>query len=125
MLEKGIKGTNTVKVTDDMTAIAVGSGGLPVFATPAMIALMERTAYESVIDKLDEGQGLVGISMDVEHKAAVGVGREVTCETVLKEIDGRKLEFDVKVYDDEGIIGEGEHERYIIDVERFMGKVRI
>ena len=86
-MEAGITGTQTITVTEDKTAQAMGSGTLPVFATPAMIALMENTAYKSVADELEEGAGTVGTLMNVKHVAATPVGMEVTCETKLVEVD--------------------------------------
>ena len=113
-MEAGITGTQTITVTEEKTAQAMGSGTLPVFATPAMIALMENTAYKSVADELEEGAGTVGTLMNVKHVAATPVGMEVTCETKLVEVDRKRLVFEV--------IGEGTHERFIIDNERFLAK---
>ena len=121
-MEAGITGTQTITVTEDKTAQAKGSGTLPVFATPAMIALMENTAYKSVADELEEGAGTVGTLMNVKHVAATPVGMEVTCETKLIEVDRKRLVFEVKAYDAAGVIGEGTHERFIIDNERFLAK---
>ena len=121
-MEAGITGTQTITVTEEKTAKAMGSGTLPVFATPAMIALMENTAYKSVADELEEGAGTVGTLMNVKHVAATPVGMEVTCETKLVEVDRKRLVFEVKAYDAAGVIGEGTHERFIIDNERFLAK---
>ncbi len=121
-MEAGITGTQTITVTEDKTAQAMGSGTLLVFATPAMIALMENTAYKSVADELEEGAGTVGTLMNVKHVAATPVGMEVTCETKLVEVDRKRLVFEVKAYDAAGVIGEGTHERFIIDNERFLAK---
>ncbi|MCR5371637.1 MAG: thioesterase family protein [Clostridium sp.] len=121
-METGIRGMRTVTVTEDMTAKAVGSGELPVFATPAMIALIEETCWRSVADRLAEGEGTVGIKLEVSHLAASPVGMTVRCESELAEIDGRKLTFCVEVSDDRGKIGEGTHERFIVGNERFLKK---
>lgn len=121
-METGITGKQTITVTEENTAAAMGSGGIFVFATPAMIALMENTASKSVADVLEEGQGTVGISVDVKHTAATPIGMEVTCETKLVEVDRKRLVFEVKAYDAAGVIGEGVHERFIIDNEKFMAK---
>ena len=121
-MEAGITGTQTITVTEDKTALAMGSGTLPVIATPAMSALMENTAYKSVADELEEGAGTVGTLMNVKHVAATPVGMEVTCETKLVEVDRKRLVFEVKAYDAAGVIGEGTHERFIIDNERFLAK---
>ena len=119
-MEAGITGKQTITVTEEKTAQAMGSGTLPVFATPAMIALMENTASKSVEAKLDEGAGTVGTLINVKHVAPVGM--EVTCETKLVEVDRKRLVFEVKAYDAAGVIGEGTHERFIIDNERFLAK---
>ena len=122
MLTIGIKGTQSVTVSNDNTAAAMGSGTLAVFATPAMIALMEKTAYISVQDALDEGMGSVGTLLNVKHLAATPVGMQVTCESELVEIDNRRLVFSVKAYDEIGLIGEGTHERFIVQNEKFLAK---
>ena len=121
-METGIRGMRTVTVTEDMTAKAMGSGELPVFATPAMIALIEETCWRSVADRLAEGEGTVGIKLEVSHLAATPVGMTVRCESELAEIDGRKLTFCVEVSDDRGKVGEGTHERFIVGNERFLKK---
>ena len=122
MLKEGIKGTNEIIVTKELSAQNVGSGLLPVYATPSMIALMENTAFESVAQYLDEGCGTVGTSLNVKHVAATPIGMKVTCETELVKVDGRALTFEVKAYDECGLIGEGVHERFIITEEKFLSK---
>ena len=122
MLKEGVKGTQEIMVTEENTAKVMGSGALDVFATPAMIALMEKTAWESVQPYLEEGSGTVGTLMNVKHVAATPVGMEVTCETKLIEVERKRLVFGVKAYDAAGVIGEGTHERFIIDNERFLAK---
>ncbi len=122
MINVGIKGKKEIVVTEELSAKSMGSGTLDVFATPAMIALMERTAWESVAPDLEEGQGTVGTMMNVKHVSATPLGMKVTCETELMEINGRALTFSVKAYDEAGLIGEGTHERFIIDCERFQAK---
>lgn len=122
MLEAGIRGTQEMIVTEDKTAKAYGSGTLEVFATPAMIAFMENTAYKSVAQYLGEGSGTVGTQLNVKHMAATPVGMKVTCETELTKIEGRALTFAVKAYDECGLIGEGTHERFIILEEKFQAK---
>lgn len=122
MLETGIKGKKELMVTIENTAKVVGSGTLDVFATPAMIALMEETAWTSVQNELEEGSGTVGTAMNVKHVSATPVGMNVTCETELVKVDGRALTFSVKAYDEAGLIGEGEHERFIVYNEKFQSK---
>ena len=122
MLQLGIKGKQELLVTDKDTAKAVGSGGLNVFATPVMIALAEKTALQSILAYLSEGESTVGTKLDISHIAATPVGMEVSCETELIEIDRRKLVFSVNVYDEVEKIGEGIHERFIVNDEKFMTK---
>ena len=119
-MEVGICGKQTITVTEAMTAKAMGSGELPVYATPSMIALMENTAYTSVAGELEEGQGTVGTLMNVKHLAA----SPVTCETKLIEVDRKRLVFEVKAFDKGGCIGEGIHERFIIANEKFLNKAQ-
>lgn len=122
MLKAGIIKEITEKVTDKNTAKTMKSGELNVYATPAMIALMEQAAYTSVADELEEGQGSVGTLMNVKHISATPVGMEVTAKSELVEIDGRRLVFRVEAFDERGKIGEGEHERFIVDNVKFQQK---
>lgn len=124
MLEFQTKGREEMKVTQQDTAIAVKSGDLPVFATPVMIALMEQTACGSVRPFLEEGTGTVGVLMNVRHVSATPVGMKVVCESTLIKIDGRILEFEVKAFDEEGLIGEGIHQRAIVRNASFLAKVQ-
>ncbi|MGC2874096.1 thioesterase family protein [Ihubacter sp. rT4E-8] len=122
MLEVGVKGRQEIVVTEENTAKTLGSGLLDVFATPAMIALMEGTAWKSVADQLAEGEGTVGTHLDVAHLSATPLGMRVYCESELVEVDGRKLVFKVAAYDEAGLIGEGLHERFIVKNEKFQAK---
>ncbi len=122
MLEKGIKGFDELVVNESNTAEALGSGSLAVLATPSMIALMEKTARLSVDPFLEEGQSTVGTLVNVKHLSATPVGMKVTCNTELVEIDRRRLVFHVECSDEKGLIGEGDHERFVIDAEKFMSK---
>lgn len=122
MLKAGIIKEITEKVTDKNTAKTMKSGELNVYATPAMIALMEQAAYTSVADELEEGQGSVGTLMNVKHISATPVGMEVIAKSELVEIDGRRLVFQVEAFDERGKIGEGEHERFIVDNVKFQQK---
>lgn len=122
MLETGILGERTITVTEELSAKNMKSGELMVYATPAMIALMEETAYKSVSEYLEEGQGTVGISMNVKHTAATPVGMQVTCKTQLTQVDGRRLVFQVSASDESGEIGTGIHERFIVTNESFQNK---
>lgn len=121
-LKPGIRNIGEMTVTEDLCANAWGSGGLQVYATPAMIALMENTAWASVEPCMEEGRSTVGTKLDVSHLSASPVGAHITCESELLEIDGRRLVFRVSASDDAGPIGEGQHERFIINVEKFMAR---
>ena len=121
-LKVGIKGIKGETVTRELTAEAVKSGGLPVYATPAMIALMEQAAWSGVEEYMDAGCSTVGTLMNVKHLSASPVGARVRAEAELVEIDRRRLVFKVAAYDDKGLIGEGMHERFIIDIDKFMSK---
>lgn len=123
MVEIGIKGKQTKMVDETNTAQVYGSGDIAVFATPAMIGLMEYTASQSVAPYLEEGQSTVGTLVNVKHLAATPVGLEVICESELTRVDRRRLVFNVKAYDEKGtLIGEGVHERFIIDKDKFLKK---
>ena len=122
MLEAGIKGRQEVMVEEGNCASAVGSGLLKVFATPAMIALMEKTAWMSVAPELGEGEGTVGTLLNVTHDAPTPIGMKVWCESTLEEVDGRWLVFCVEAFDEKGRIGGGRHERFIIGNEKFQAK---
>lgn len=124
MLEIGLKGRQSEIVTNEKTAAVMGSGNLPVYATPAMIALMEKTAMLSVADELEEGQATVGTRLEIDHLAACGIGTDVSCESKLIEIDRKRLVFSVTAYNGETVIGKGKHERFIIDTEKFMSKIK-
>lgn len=122
MLQTGIKYELALTVTKDKCAGALGSGELDVFATPAMIALMEECCWRSVAPELLPGEGTVGTALNVRHLAATPLGLRVRCESELTLVDRRRLVFALKVYDDFGLVGEGTHERFIIQVEKFMKK---
>lgn len=119
-MKTGDKYTLNYTVTDKDTAEHLGSGGLPVYATPAMICLMEKTAYESAAA---DGHQTVGTKVEISHLRACKAGTDLTSMAELLEIEGRRLVFKVSVSDSAGILGEGLHERFIIDPERFMNKL--
>jgi fluoroacetyl-CoA thioesterase len=123
LLKVGLKGSREIIVTTDKTATAFGSGTVDVFATPAMIALMEQTALETVASFLPDGHVTVGTEVHVNHLRATKLGKTVKCDAVLLSIEDRKLTFEVKAFDDTGIIGSGTHTRYIVDKQRFMSKL--
>ena len=124
MIQKGIKGRREQTVTPEMSAARVGSGLVEVFATPMMVALIEQTCLESVLPHLEAGQGTVGTLVNVSHVAATPIGMRVWCESELVEVDRRRLVYSVKAYDECGLIGEGTHERLIIDTSKLLEKVK-
>lgn len=121
-ITQGTKHSVTEKVTGKNTAIALGSGSMDVYATPAMTCLMERAATEAVEPLLSPGWTTVGISLNVQHKAATPVGMEVRAEAQVQSVDGRKIVFAVNAYDEHGEIGSGVHERFAVLKEKFMAK---
>ncbi len=120
MLTVGIKGSRCLTVDNTNTACALSSGALPVFATPAMAALMEATAAKSVAPLLEDGMTSVGTRLELSHISADPTGVTVICESELTEVDGRRLVFKITVRDRKGIVGECVHERYIVNIESFM-----
>ena len=112
---------HTVSALD--TASHWGSGGLPVFSTPALVGLMESAAVIALRDHLPPGQSSVGGHIDVHHLAATPVGVEVRARAELMAIDGRKMVFKVQAWDEHELIGEADHDRFLIDETRFMAKV--
>lgn len=122
MIESGLRGIEEIVVEEGHSASALGSGSLAVFGTPAMIALMEKTAWKSVQPYLEEGQGTVGISLEIRHLSATPLGMKVKCESELLEVDGKKLLFYVRAFDQAGLIGEGKHERFIVSNDKFQKK---
>lgn len=122
MLQIGIKGHQEITVTNELTAKSVGSGVMDVFATPAMLALMEKTAFTSVLEHLNEGCGSVGTKVEIEHIASSPVGMKITCDSELVAIEGRKLIFKLEAYDSKGLIGKGTHERFLVENVKFQEK---
>lgn len=123
-IEVGLKGRVETVVTQENTAMAIGSGLVPVFATPHMIALMENAAYTSLLPHLSEEEGSVGTHLNVAHSAATPVGMKVWAESVVTAVDGKKITFEVHAYDERGEIGSGTHERFIIKSEKFLAKAQ-
>lgn len=124
MLKKGLSGQGRTVVDETNTAARMGSGDLPVFATPAMVALMEQAALQAVAASLPAGSTTVGAEMNVSHIKPSGLGAEINATAVLTEVDGRKLTFNVGARDADGMIGEGVHVRFVVDREKFMSKVK-
>jgi len=122
-LQIGLSAEEAWIVTEEMTASAWGSGSVQVFSTPAMIALMESTAVAAIDKILPDGFATVGIQIDVRHLAATPVGEEVRAEAEVIDMVGKRVTFSLRAWDDQDVIGEGTHTRYIIDVEKFMERV--
>lgn len=122
-LAAGLSASSATVVVSENTAAAMGSGDLAVFATPAMIALMENAAMRAVADALPDGATTVGAEMNVTHIKPSGLGMEITAMAELAEVDGRKLTFHVEARDASGMIGEGTHVRYVVDRARFLMKI--
>ncbi|MBQ6293139.1 MAG: thioesterase family protein [Lachnospiraceae bacterium] len=118
----GMKGTYAVDVTIENTASRVRSGGVPTFSTPSMVAGMECCCSNSMLPYLDEGQGSVGIRIEVKHMASTPIGMHVRFESEVIERDRRRLVFSVKAFDEIEQVGEGIHERFVIDTDKFLGK---
>lgn len=122
-LVPGITGEARTTVTDTNTAAAVGSGGIAVFSTPMMIALMEQAAMLAAQPHLAEGESTVGTLVNIQHTAATPVGMQVRAEARLEAVEGRRLVFSVTAYDEREQIGTGTHERFVIGMDRFMSRV--
>ena len=116
----GLTGKAEISVDINNTAKAMGSGDLEVFATPAMIALMEKAATLAVSECIPEGSSTVGTMINVKHIAATPVGMKISAQATLTEVDGKRLFFIVEAFDGKDKIGEGQHERFIINVDKFM-----
>lgn len=121
-VKTGLKKEISDSVTEKNTAIAMKSGALPVYATPAMMALMEQAAAELVQEYLPEGWTSVGIAMVVAHTSASPVGMKVRAEAKITAVDGRKISYEVAAFDQSGEIGRGTHERFAVNEEKFMKK---
>ena len=119
-MESNIIGRREIVVTDELTAAAVDASLPSVFSTPQLISLIEMTAAKSVESMLEPGQTTVGTEINIKHMAATPVGMKISCETVLREREKNRLEFDVRAYDDKELVAEGTHQRFIIKKEKFM-----
>ena len=118
----GCKGHAETIVTQALTAKAVGSGALEVYATPHMAALMEQAARTSIQPELEEGQGSVGISLSLSHDSATPMGMKVWAESIVTAVEGRKITFSITAYDEAGVIGTATHQRMVIDNDKFFAR---
>jgi predicted thioesterase len=123
-INKGIKNKCTKVVSENDTAAVFGSGLVKVFATPALVALMENTAFKSVEDILPEEFSTVGLEINVKHKKASLPGQKVTCKSVVSKVDGKKIFFKISAFDEQGEIGTATHIRYIIEVKKFIDNLK-
>ena len=121
-LTVGLTNEKSVAVSIENTAVAMGSGTLRVFATPALIALCEGCCAESVEDLLGEGITSVGVKVEIEHLAASPIGASILCKCKLVAVDGRRLDFEAEVYDNKQLIGKGKHTRFTVNAEKFVEK---
>jgi fluoroacetyl-CoA thioesterase len=120
----GMKGRAETVVIQENTAAAVGSGLVPVFATPYMVALMENAAVNAVQPAMEENQGTVGTVLNITHDAATPIGMKVWAEAEVTAVEGRKITLSVQAFDECGPIGSGVHERFVITVDRFLAKAQ-
>lgn len=122
-LKIGMMGEASTLVVHENTAASVGAGGVEVFGTPMMVALMENAAWGAVSRDLDKGDVTVGTLVNVSHLAATPLGQQVRAIAELIEIDGRRLVFRIEAHDEKRKIGEGQHERYVVNLERFLKRL--
>ncbi len=123
MIETGKTYTQEITVEPKDTAVVYGSGKLPVFATPAMVGLMENTAIRCLEGCLETDQDTVGIEINTQHTKATAVGQKVGCKATITEVDGRRIRFEITAWDDKGQIGYAIHDRFVINPEKFMSKL--
>ena len=123
MIEIGLKHTSEITVTEAVTAIKMGSGDMPVLATPAMMALMENAVMLAVASELPEGSTTVGGHIESSHLKPSKIGDKVSATAEVIKVDGKKIEFKVSAYSGDTLLGEGTHLRFIVDKERFMSKL--
>ena len=123
MLEKGLQFTSHETVRKENFAKTLGSGDLEVFATPALVALLENAAMYAVANELPTGSTTVGAMINVTHTKPSAPGETITACATLLEVDGRKLTFSLTASDTHGVIGEGTHIRYIVDRAKFLAKL--
>ena len=121
-IKPGMKHEVTDRVTEAKTVKVMGSGSLPVYATPAMCCLMEKAAAELATSLLPQGYTSVGGSLNILHKAPTLLRGRIRAEAIVESVEGAKITYRVAAYDEAGLIGEGRHERFVVNEEKFMGK---
>lgn len=123
MLQEGLRHTSQLTVDETVTAIAMGSGDMPVLATPVMMALMENAAMLAVADHLPEGSTTVGGHISSSHLKPSKLGDTITATATVTRVDGKRIEFKVEAYCGDTLLGEGTHLRFIVDKEKFMSRL--
>lgn len=122
LIEIGMKGQAETLCEREDTALEVGSGSLLVYATPCMAAIMEAAACEAIAKGLSDAETSVGIELNIKHLSATPVGLEVRAEAEVTAVDGKIISFDLKAYDEAGLIGEGTHKRAVVNSQKFLDK---
>lgn len=123
MIQEGLRHTSQLTVDETVTAIAMGSGDMPVLATPVMMALMENAAMLAVADHLPEGSTTVGGHISSSHLKPSKLGDTITATATVTRVDGKKIEFKVEAHCGDTLLGEGTHLRFIVDKEKFMSRL--
>lgn len=123
MIEEGLRFTSEMVVTENVTAAKMGSGDMPVLATPAMMALMENAAMQAVAPYLPEGSTTVGGHIESSHLRPSKIGERVEASAIVTKIDGKKIEFKVEARLGETLLGEGTHLRFIVDRKKFLERL--
>ena len=123
-MDEPVTGVFESSVTPENTALAMGSGSLPVLATPALVAMMEHAAVNALKGRLPEGLDSVGVAIRVEHLAASPVGMTVRAEAVLTASDGRSYDFAIEAYDAKGLVGRATHRRATVKVDKFLQRAQ-
>lgn len=123
-MDEPVTGVFESSVTPENTALAMGSGSLPVLATPALVAMMEHAAVNALQGRLPEGIDSVGVAIRVEHLAASPVGMTVRAEAVLTASDGRSYDFAIEAYDAKGLVGRATHRRATVKVDKFLQRAQ-
>lgn len=119
----GVKGSAAAEVGPGNTAVTMGSGSLPVYATPALAALMEQAAVSALQGFLPLGTTSVGVALQINHSSATPMGHNVSAEATITKVEGRRVCFKLVAYDEQGKIGDGTHERFVVEAEAFMAKL--